>query len=78
MRKQVKVDVSWNGSSVSLTTDRGMKYEFVVCDGLAARNACETIVATHIASLIVPTVTAFFKASDGLRFTFYFTAYDDK
>lgn len=34
MTKQVKVDVSWNGSSVSLTTDRGMKYEFVVCDGL--------------------------------------------
>lgn len=28
MEKQVKVNVSWNGSSVRLTTDRGMEYEF--------------------------------------------------
>ena len=76
MKKQVKVDVSWNGDSVSLKTNRGMEYVFVIGNHLSARCSCETIVASHIASLIVPTVASFFKASNDLRFRFVFTAYD--
>lgn len=78
MTKQVKVDVTWNGSAVRLSTDRGMKYDFIVCENLAARNSCETIIASHVASLIVPTVAEFMKASDFLRFSFTFTARDNQ
>lgn len=78
MEKQVKVDVTWNGSSVRLTTDRGWEYDFVIGNFLAARNSCETIVASHVASLLVPTVVAFFKSSDSCRFSFTFKAFDDK
>lgn len=52
-----------------------MEYEFVIGNFLAARNSCETIVASHVASLLVPTVAAFFKSSDSCRFSFTFKAF---
>lgn len=76
MKKQVKVDVSWNGSTVCLTTDRGMKYDFVIGNDLMARNCCETAIAVHIAALMVPTISQYFDFSDRLRFRFTFTACD--
>lgn len=54
-----------------------MEYEFVIGNFLAARNSCETIVASHVASLLVPTVAAFFKSSDSCRFSFTFKAFDE-
>lgn len=76
MKRKVKVDVTWNGSAVRLSTDKGMQFDFVIGNNLMARHGCETAIAAHIAALIVPTVSDFFDFSERLRFSFTFTACD--
>lgn len=78
MEKQVKVDVSWNKHLVQLLTDKGMDYYFQVGSRLPARGSCETIVSSLVASLIVPTVQAFMKASVSNEFSFEFKVMDKK
>lgn len=78
IKKQVKVDVSWNDRLVQLSTDRGMDYFFQVGSTNHVRGSCESIVSGLVTSLILPTVKAAFDASDNNEFTFEFKIIDKK